>query len=250
MHRINHYVNNSGLRAYYINLDPAVQSIPFAVNIDIRDTINYKEIMVQYKLGPNGAILTSLNLFATKFDQVIQLLEKRSSNLDYIFIDTPGQIEAFTWSAGGSIISELLSTSFPTCMLYTLDTVRNTSPTTFMSNMLYACSILFKSKLPLICCLNKIDIERPDLILNWISDYECYQDSMDEDIGSSTGRHEEYMTSFNRSLALAMEEFYHNITTLGVSAATGEGMTELFVKIENARNEFNECYLPELERYV
>ena len=32
--------------------------------------INYKNVMKEYNLGPNGAILTSLNLFATRFDQV------------------------------------------------------------------------------------------------------------------------------------------------------------------------------------
>ena len=37
-------------------------------------------------LGPNGGILTSLNLFATRFDQVVSLLEKRKDDLDYIFI--------------------------------------------------------------------------------------------------------------------------------------------------------------------
>lgn len=37
---------------------------------DIRDTVNYKEVMKQYGLGPNGGIVTSLNLFATRFDQV------------------------------------------------------------------------------------------------------------------------------------------------------------------------------------
>lgn len=39
---------------------------------DIRDTVNYKEVMKQYSLGPNGGIVTSLNLFATRFDQVTQ----------------------------------------------------------------------------------------------------------------------------------------------------------------------------------
>ena len=38
---------------------------------DIRDTVNYKEVMKQYGLGPNGGIVTSLNLFATRFDQVM-----------------------------------------------------------------------------------------------------------------------------------------------------------------------------------
>ncbi|CAN0522718.1 unnamed protein product [Laminaria digitata] len=38
--------------------------------------------MSQYGLGPNGAITTSLNLFATRFDQVLDLLEKRSDDLE------------------------------------------------------------------------------------------------------------------------------------------------------------------------
>ncbi len=31
--------------------------------------MNYKNVMKQYNLGPNGGILTALNLFATRFDQ-------------------------------------------------------------------------------------------------------------------------------------------------------------------------------------
>ena len=31
---------------------------------------------------------------------------------------------------------------FPTVVVYLMDTVRSTNPVTFMSNMLYACSIL------------------------------------------------------------------------------------------------------------
>lgn len=53
-----------------MNLDPAVMTLPYAANIDIRDTVKYKEVMKQYNLGPNGGIVTSLNLFATKFDEV------------------------------------------------------------------------------------------------------------------------------------------------------------------------------------
>jgi len=32
--------------------------------------VNYKNVMKQYGLGPNGGILTSLNLYATRVDQV------------------------------------------------------------------------------------------------------------------------------------------------------------------------------------
>ena len=40
--------------------------------------MKYKEVMKQYDLGPNGAIVTSLNLFTTRFDQVMNFVEKRS----------------------------------------------------------------------------------------------------------------------------------------------------------------------------
>jgi len=37
--------------------------VPYAPNIDIRDSLNFKEVLKTYNLGPNGGILTSLNLF-------------------------------------------------------------------------------------------------------------------------------------------------------------------------------------------
>ena len=52
--------------------------------IDIRDTVNYKEVMKQYNLGPNGGIVTSLNLFATRFDQVMNFIDKRSQECKYV----------------------------------------------------------------------------------------------------------------------------------------------------------------------
>lgn len=60
--------------------------------------------------------------------------------LSHILLDTPGQIEIFTWSASGSIITESIASSMPTCVAYVIDTPRTVSPSTFMSNMLYACS--------------------------------------------------------------------------------------------------------------
>lgn len=57
---------------------------------DIRDAVKYKEVMKQYGLGPNGGIVTSLNLFSTKFQQVVSLLDQRSSQYELAIIDTPG----------------------------------------------------------------------------------------------------------------------------------------------------------------
>eukprot|EP00824_Muranothrix_gubernata_P019662 TRINITY_DN3953_c0_g1_i1.p1 TRINITY_DN3953_c0_g1~~TRINITY_DN3953_c0_g1_i1.p1 ORF type:complete len:120 (+),score=15.82 TRINITY_DN3953_c0_g1_i1:141-500(+) len=93
----------------------------------------------RYNLGPNGGILTAVNLFATRFDQVLTLIEKRQATTKYVLVDTPGQIEIFTWSASGTIITESLAQSWPTVLVYVVDTPRTTSPVTFMSNMLHAC---------------------------------------------------------------------------------------------------------------
>jgi hypothetical protein len=81
LQRINAESHLRGLPSYVVNLDPAVTHLPYGANIDIRDTVNYKEVMAQYQLGPNGAIVTSLNLFATRFEQVMALLEKRAPAL-------------------------------------------------------------------------------------------------------------------------------------------------------------------------
>jgi len=74
-------------------------------------------------------------------------------------IDTPGQIEVFTWSASGSIITESLGASFPTVIVYVVDVPRSIqNPSTFMANMLYACSIMYKTGLPIVLALTKNDV--------------------------------------------------------------------------------------------
>ena len=229
-----------GKTPYVVNLDPAVLELPFTANIDIRDTVNYKEVMSQYKLGPNGGILTSLNLFTTRFDQVLSLLEQRAP--EHVLIDTPGQIEIFTWSASGAIITETLAAQYPTAVAYVVDTPRCTRPATFMSNMLYACSILYKTKLPMILVFNKTDAEPADRYLEWMQDCLLFQEALAED--------ESYMSSLVQSMSLVLEEFYKNLRVAAVSAFTGDGMDEFSTKLKEAVAEYESEYRPEFEKRV
>jgi GPN-loop GTPase len=48
MQRLNVYLHTQRNPPYVLNLDPAVINIPYEANIDIRDSINYKEVMKQY----------------------------------------------------------------------------------------------------------------------------------------------------------------------------------------------------------
>ncbi|KAG8172213.1 hypothetical protein JTE90_007609 [Oedothorax gibbosus] len=134
--RITSYLHSKQEPPYVINLDPACRHVPYPANIDIRETVKYKDVMKHYSLGPNGGIMTSLNMFATRFDQVLGLIDKNSSKCKYVILDTPGQIEVVTWSASGMIITEALSASYPTIVVYVMDIVRSAKPVTFMSNML------------------------------------------------------------------------------------------------------------------
>ena len=51
----------------------------FAFILSTRST---KHRLNRYNLGPNGGILTALNLFTTKFDQVLDLVEKRADTVE------------------------------------------------------------------------------------------------------------------------------------------------------------------------
>lgn len=226
-------------KPYIINLDPACKETPYPTNIDIRDTINYKEVMKQYCLGPNGGIVTSLNLFSTKFGKVIDILKQTTEN-KYCIIDTPGQIEVFTWSASGIIITEALAAEFPTTIVYVMDIVRSVSPTTFMSNMIYACSILYKTRLPFIVVLNKIDVQSHDFAVEWIKDFEAFHEAIEQE--------KDYVSNLSRTMSLTLDEFYKDLKVCGVSSKTGVGFSKFFDLVRETVDEYKNDYKVEYDK--
>ncbi|KAK9247381.1 hypothetical protein V1506DRAFT_532508 [Lipomyces tetrasporus] len=252
MQRLNSYLHAHDMPPYIVNLDPAVLNVPFSANIDIRDSVNYKEVMKQYNLGPNGAIITSLNLFATKIDQVLGIVEQRAKSVSHILVDTPGQIECFVWSASGAILLDALASAIPTVIAYIVDTPRTTSPATFMSNMLYACSILYKTKLPLVIVFNKTDVADASFATEWMTDFESFQAALkdlDDDENNPEGG-SGYMNSLMNSMSLVLEEFYRHLDVVSVSAYTGAGMDDFLQAIDRKVEEFNTDYKAEMERII
>jgi len=157
-------------------------------------------------------------------------------------VDTPGQIEIFTWSASGSIITDTLAATYPTMVAYIIDTPRTTAPATFMSNMLYACSILYKTKVPFILVFNKTDVKPHDFAVEWMTDFETFQEALQKD--------KSYMSSLMNSMSLVLDEFYSHLKVVGVSAVTGAGMDDFMKAVDEAVVEYDRDYKPELERVL
>ncbi|KAL0232299.1 hypothetical protein PCE1_002641 [Barthelona sp. PCE] len=237
--RMQKYTFDNQINSYYINLDPAVVDLGFEPNLDIRDTLDYKKIMTEYKLGPNGAIMTCLNLFATQLEEVLTFIDKRAEELEYVFIDTPGQIEMFTWSASGQIIAELFSGSYPTVAAFIVDSVRCRSPITFSSCLFYASSILYRMNLPLLLAFNKSDLQDSKMLLEWMQNPFAFWEALDKT--------DSYMGVFARSQSLLLEAFYENIPTATMSSITGAGVDSVFQAFDAQREVFIKDYLPAIQ---
>lgn len=215
----------SGLNSfiYSINLDPAVINTKMPLNLDIKDHIDYYDVMEKHNLGSNGAITTSLNLFLLKINELFDYKDS-----DYIIIDTPGQIESFTWSSPGFVLRDFFKNIGNLVMVYLVDSVASQDPSVFMSNMMYAISLQCRYDLSVLCTFNKTDLQNSDKIEKWIRDYEQFRRDLDVNKNNS---------SLLGSLSLHFEELYNEIDTIAVSSKIGSGREDFFNVVDRMINQ-------------
>jgi GTPase SAR1 family protein len=82
-----------GLRVYKVNLDTAAEYIPYQPDFDIRMYIDAHRIAKELGLGPNGALVKSMEMLSENVDIVTKAID--NADADFILIDTPGQMEVF-----------------------------------------------------------------------------------------------------------------------------------------------------------
>jgi len=147
-------------------------------------------------------------------------------------------------------VTDALASALPTVVAYIIDTPRTISPTTFMSNMLYACSILYKTRLPFILVFNKTDVQPHEFAIEWMRDFEAFQAALLERRNSGNEDGPGYMDSLMNSMSLVLDQFYQHLRAVGVSAMTGEGMPQFFDAVKEAREEYITDYKPELDKII
>ncbi|KAG0419051.1 GPN-loop GTPase 1 [Dictyocoela roeselum] len=192
-------------KIFTINLDPAVENTKMPTNIDIRDEIDFTEVMDKYKMGANGAILTSLNLFLIS-------MQKIKTDADFLIIDTPGQIEAFVWSGAGFATVEMLKGIGNLHILFMADSLDSKRHLVYMSNMMYAAMLKCRYKCDVTVVFNKSDLGG----VKGQFDFEEFRSTLPD----------EYSSPLLSSMILHFDDFFAKIPVLSLSAMTNEGKND------------------------
>ena len=226
--KIHEYYTRNGAFSAILNLDPGVESLPYSCDIDVRDYVDIVSIMKQYDLGPNGALIMTNDLIASKIDSIQDEIDEVSP--DYLLIDTPGQIELFAYRASGQFLVQNLRID-EKMSIFLFDGALITSPINFVSIALLATSIKLRLGLPAINVLTKTDLigEKLKDILKWSTNLSALENAISQEADGET-----YTLITNILRGLNLGGFAQGLIPL--SNVTGEGMVNLQTALSRTIN--------------
>ena len=226
--KIHEYYTRNGAFSAILNLDPGVESLPYSCDIDVRDYVDIVSIMKQYDLGPNGALIMTNDLIASKIDSIQDEIDE--VNPDYLLIDTPGQIELFAYRASGQFLVQNLRID-EKMSIFLFDGALITSPINFVSIALLATSIKLRLGLPAINVLTKTDLIGKKLkdILKWSTNLPALENAISQEADGET-----YTLTTNILRGLNLGGFAQGL--IPISNVTGEGMVNLQTALSRTIN--------------
>jgi GTPase SAR1 family protein len=208
-----------------VNLDPGVLTLPYTPDIDIRDYVKIEQLMTQYELGPNGALIMAADLIAEETERLGD--EIASFSPDIAVIDTPGQMELFAFRASGPYIANEL-TKEPKTLIYLFDSVFCTNPLNYVSNVFLSAAVYNRFFVPQIHVLSKSDLLPPEQmkqIVDWSANPTSLEDAIDEKL-TGTGR------LLSRDVIRAVYRLGLKFLLLPVSSKTNDGFINLNTTLE------------------
>jgi len=206
--------------ALVVNLDPGATVLPYNPDIDSRNYVDVEKLMLDYKLGPNGALIMASDLLADRLEEIRGEIEDAAPDL--VLVDTAGQIELFAFREGGRFIASHLSDDAK-ALVFLMDAPFTRRPLNFVTNVYLAAAIQSRLGQPQIYALSKSDlVDQSELeqIIDWSTEPESFElalHNMDE-----------------QNLALVSRELSRAVTSAGflaepipVSAENATGLVEL-----------------------
>ena len=143
------------LDAITMNLDPGADALPYEPEIDVRDWVRLKDVMEEQGLGPNGAQILCADLVALNIKEISQVMDKVEP--DYFLIDTPGQMELFTFRESSRVIVDAFGPD-DSVLVYLNDPALVKRPSGLVSSILLSATTQFRHMLPFINVLAKTDL--------------------------------------------------------------------------------------------
>jgi hypothetical protein len=208
-----------------VNLDPGALTLPYVPDIDVRDYINVNEIMEKYGLGPNGALIMAADLIAEEAERLGEEIE--SLKPDVVIVDTPGQMELFSFRASGPYIASEL-TKEPKAIVYLFDSVFSLNPLNYVSNMFLSAAVYNRFFVPQVHVLSKCDLLPPEdtnRIVDWSANPKKLEAAIEEEL-SGTRR------LLSRDMMRAIHRLGLGFLLIPVSAKTNEGLINLSAALE------------------
>ena len=202
-----------------VNLDPGVLNLPYVPDIDIRNYVDVHNIMKEYGLGPNGALILAADLIAEEAASLGGEIQDHQS--DIVIVDTPGQMELFAFRASGLYIANEL-TKDPKAIVYLFDAVFSHDPLNYVSNMFLSAAVYNRFFFPQLHLLSKCDLlptETINHIVKWSSNAIALEMDIEEKL-SGTRR------LLSRDIMQAIYGLGLQFELLPVSGKNNHGMLE------------------------
>ena len=171
------------ISAITLNLDPGAKIMSYAPDIDIRDYIVLEEVIEEYGLGPNGAMILASDLMVNFLDDLKDEIDEY--NPDWLLVDTAGQLELFAFRETGPLIASALGFGdVQRSVSFLFDSKFVLRPNGFISTLLLAASVQFRfrniSQINILSKVDLIDEDQIEMIINWSHDFQALADSTNE----------------------------------------------------------------------
>jgi len=210
-----------------VNLDPGVLTLPYSPDVDVRNYVDVENLMEEYHLGPNGALIMAADLVADRVEEISREIEELRS--DIVLVDTSGQMELFAFRASGPYITSEL-TKEDKAMVYLFDSVFSVNPLNYVSNLFLCAAVYNRFLLPQIHLVSKCDLlpkEQVNEIVNWSTNQAALEDAIEQKL-EGTKR------LLSQGMAQAILRLGLKFPLLPVSAKTSEGMINFNMALERA----------------